>query len=56
MTEELTRESNKLYLDSSTVGFNVDDVSYFHALFLKTLINTRVQLSKQKILKLEDGS
>ena len=45
--EGWTRERHKKYLDSSTVCFNVDDISLFHSLFLKTLINTRVELRKQ---------
>lgn len=36
------------YLHGSAVGFNVDDISRFHAFFLKTLINTGVQLKKQE--------
>lgn len=33
------------YLDSSTVGFYVDDIPHFHSLLLKTLIDTGVQLA-----------
>lgn len=36
------------YLDSSAVGFNVDDISHFNALFLKTLINTGIQLTEAR--------
>lgn len=36
----------KVYLDSTTVSFDVDDVSHFHTLFLKTLINAGIQLEK----------
>lgn len=36
------------YLDSSAVGFNVDDISHFNTLFLKTLINTGIQLTETR--------
>lgn len=35
---------SRSHLDGSAVGFNVDDVSHFHSLFLKTLIYAGVQL------------